>query len=112
VGKLIDVRPDGFAHNIVEGVVRSRYRESTTAPTLIKPDKPYEYKIDMWSTSHVFKSGHCLRLEVTSSNFPRWDRNPNTGHDFGIDREMHTAHQTIFHDRGRASHLVLPVIPR
>jgi uncharacterized protein len=109
--KLIDVRPDGYAQNIVEGVLRARFRESLTAPTLITPEKVYEYAIDLWATSHVFKAGHRLRLEVSSSNFPRYDRNPNTGHEFGVDDELRTAQQTIFHDQRYPSHLVLPVIP-
>jgi uncharacterized protein len=109
--KLIDVRPDGYAQNIVEGVLRARFRESLTAPTLITPEKVYEYTIDLWATSHVFKAGHRLRLEVSSSNFPRYDRNPNTGHEFGVDDELRTAQQTIFHDQRYPSHLVLPVIP-
>ncbi|HUY26681.1 MAG TPA: CocE/NonD family hydrolase [Candidatus Binataceae bacterium] len=112
VAKLVDVRSDGYAHNIAEGVVRARFRESLTAPSPIVPGKIYEYSIDMWSTSHVFKAGHRFRLEVTSSNFPRWDRNPNSGHPFGVDREFTTARQTIFHDRAHQSHLILPIIPR
>jgi putative CocE/NonD family hydrolase len=109
--KLIDVRPDGYAQNIVEGVLRARFRESLTAPTLITPEKVYEYTIALWATSHVFKAGHRLRLEVSSSNFPRYDRNPNTGHEFGVDDELRTAEQTIFHDQRYPSRLVLPVIP-
>jgi hypothetical protein len=114
MAKLIDVRPDGYAHNLAEGVVRARVRDSLSDPTPITPGKTYEYAIDMWATSHVFKRGHRVRLEITSSNFPRYDRNPNTGHDFGIDREndLRSARQTIFHAPGSASHLVLPVIPR
>ena len=80
--KLIDLRPDGYAQNIAEGVIRARFRESHTAPSLITPGEVYAYTIDLWATSHVFKAGHRLRLEVSSSNFPRYDRNPNTGHDF------------------------------
>jgi len=110
--KLIDVRPDGYAQNVVEGVLRARFRESLSTPTLITPEKVYEYTIDLWATSHVFKAGHRLRLEVSSSNFPRYDRNPNTGHDFGGDAEVRVAQQTIFHDQRYPSHLVLPVIPR
>jgi len=109
--KLIDVRPDGYAQNIVEGVLRARFRESLTAPALITPEKVYEYTVALWATSHVFKAGHRLRLEVSSSNFPRYDRNPNTGHEFGVDDELRTAQQTIFHDQRYPSHLVLPVIP-
>jgi putative CocE/NonD family hydrolase len=110
--KLIDVRPDGYAHNLAEGVVRARFRESLAAPAPIKPDQVYEYTIDMWATSHLLKAGHRIRLEVSSSNFPRWDRNPNTGHDFGVDGELAVAQQAVFHDSRYASHLVLPIIPR
>jgi putative CocE/NonD family hydrolase len=109
--KLVDVRPDGYAHNIAEGVIRARYRESASAPEPITPGKVYEYTIDMWSTSHVFKPGHRLRLEVSSSNFPRWDRNPNTGNPFGADTVLKAARQSVFHDAARPSHLVLPIIP-
>ena len=110
--KLVDVRPDGYAQNIAEGVIRARFRESLSSPSLITSDKVYEYTIDLWATSQVFKSGHRLRLEVSSSNFPRYDRNPNTGHEFGVDTELRTAQQTIFHDNRYPSHLILPVIPR
>ncbi len=112
MAKLIDVRPDGYAHNLVEGVVRARFRDSLSDPSPITPGKTYEYGIDMWATSHVFKRGHRVRLEITSSNFPRYDRNPNTGNDFAVNTELRTAHQTIFHAPGSASHLVLPVIRR
>jgi len=110
--KLVDVRPDGYAQNIAEGVIRARFRESLSSPTLITPEKVYGYTVDLWATSHMFKAGHRLRLEVSSSNFPRYDRNPNTGHDFGVDAELRTARQTIFHDNRYPSHIVLPVIPR
>src|SRR6266568_2708782 len=110
--KLADLRPDGYAQNIAEGVTRARFRESLSSPTLITPEKVYEYTVDLWATSQVFKAGHRLRLEMSSSNFPRYDRNPNTGHDFGVDTELRTARQTIFHDSRYPSHLILPVIPR
>ena len=71
-----------------------------------------EFTIDMWSTSNVFKKGHRIRLEVSSSNFPRFDRNPNTGHELFANVETRPAVQTVMHHRGFASHLVLPVIPR
>jgi putative CocE/NonD family hydrolase len=110
--KLIDVRPDGYAQNIAEGVVRARFRDSLELPTLIKPGAVYEYTIDMWSTSHVFKAGHRLRLEVSSSNFPRYDRNQNTGHELGADAETRPAIKTVFHDSRYPSRLILPLIPR
>ena len=81
-------------------------------PALITPGEIYQYTIDMWSTSHVFKAGHRLRLEVSSSNFPRYDRNQNTGHELGTSAEFHAANQQVFHDSRYPSHLILPVIPR
>jgi len=110
--KLVDLHPDGYAQNIAEGVVRARFRDSLHNPTLIIPGEVYEFTIDLWATSHLFKEGHSLRLEVSSSNFPRYDRNPNTGSDFGIDTELRTAQQKVFHDTRYPSRLTLPVIPR
>ena len=109
--KLVDVRPDGAAFNIADGVIRARFRESLEHPTLVKPGEVAEYTIDMWSTSHMFLPGHCIRLDLSSSDFPRFDRNPNTGHDFGVDTRIEVAQQTIFHDSRYPSHVVLPVIP-
>jgi len=110
--KLVDVRPDGYAQNIAEGVVRARFRESLEFPTLIQPGQVYEYTIDLWSTSHIFQAGHRLRLEVSSSNFPRYDRNQNTRHELGANADTRPARQTVFHDDRSPSHLILPVIPR
>lgn len=110
--KLVDVHPDGKAYNLCDGIVRARYRESLTAPTLIEPEKTYRYEVDLWVTSNLFKPGHRVRLEISSSNFPRFDRNPNTGHAFGADAELAKAEQSIFHDREHPSHVLLPVIPR
>ena len=110
-GKLVDVRPDGYAMCLCDGIVRARYREGGKAPKLLVEGQVYEYEIDLWVTANVFKKGHCLRLEVSSSNFPRFDRNPNTGHEFGMDSELRPARQTIHHTRAYASHLLLPVIP-
>jgi putative CocE/NonD family hydrolase len=109
--KLVDVGPCGFARNLTDGIIRARVRESQSAPRLMDPGKVYEFTIDMWSTSNLFKAGHRIRLEVSSSNFPRFDRNPNTGHDLFADAETQPALQTIRHDRNYASHLTLPVIP-
>ncbi len=113
VARLVDVHPDGYAQNLTDGIIRARYRNFTQgeAPSLIEPGKAYEYGIDLWATSNVFKAGHRIRLDVTSSNFPRWDRNPNTGHDFGADAELVVAHQTILHDREHPSYVTLPIVP-
>ena len=78
----------------------------------IVPGEVYELKVDMWETSNVFRAGHRIRLEVSSSNFPRFERNLNTGNRPGFDAEMHKADQTIYHDAARPSHLILPTIPR
>ncbi len=109
--KLVDAGPCGFARNLTDGIIRARVRESQSSPRLMEPGKVYEFTIDMWSTSNLFKAGHRIRLEVSSSNFPRFDRNPNTGHDLFADAETQPALQTIRHDRNYASHLTLPVIP-
>ncbi|NOX56651.1 MAG: CocE/NonD family hydrolase, partial [Planctomycetes bacterium] len=79
--------------------------------TPITPGKVYLYTIDLWETSMVFKKGHRIRLEISSSNFPRYARNLNTGKPLGTSAEMKVAHQTIFHDPEHPSHLILPVIP-
>jgi putative CocE/NonD family hydrolase len=109
----VDVHPDGYARNLTDGIIRARYRNfaSGQAPTLIEPGKAYEYEIDLWSTSNLFKAGHRIRLDVTSSNFPRWDRSPNTGHDLGVDDELAVAQQIILHDAKHPSHVALPLIP-
>jgi putative CocE/NonD family hydrolase len=110
--KLVDVHPDGKAYILCDGILRARYRKGSDQAELLEPDKVERFEIDLWVTSNLFKSGHRIRLEVSSSNFPRFDRNPNTGHAFGADAELLTAQQTIFHDKAHPSHLVLPVIPR
>jgi putative CocE/NonD family hydrolase len=108
----VDVFPDGRAYNLTDGIIRARYR-SADAPSLLEPGVPYRFVIDLWATSNVFKAGHRIRLQVTSSNFPRWDRNPNTGHPFGTDgpEDLVVAEQTIFHNKDHPSHVVLPVVP-
>ena len=86
--KLVDVRPDGFAQNLQDGIVRARYRTSTREPSLVTPGEVYRYTIDLWATSHVIKAGHRIRVDVSSSNFPRFDRNPNTGRGAGRGRAV------------------------
>jgi len=109
VGRLVDVYPDGRAYNLTDGIVRARFRDGSPA-NLLEPGRPYAFDIDLWSTSNVFKTGHRIRLQVCSSNFPRWDRNPNTGHPFGQDDEVCVAEQTILHDRDHPSQVVLPLV--
>jgi hypothetical protein len=110
-GKLVDVWPNGFAQNLTEGILRARFRASTVGePKLITPGKVYEYKIDLWSTSNVFLKGHRIRLEVSSSNFPRFDRNLNTGKSAADDQTSVKATNIIYHDRKYPSALVLPIV--
>ena len=112
-GKLVDVHPNGYAQILLEGIIRGRYLKTYKAENLLTPGQVYEFYVDMWSTSQVFKKGHRIRLEVSSSNFPKYDRNTNTGNKFGEDtqKDLLVATQTIYHDASRASHLVLPIIP-
>ena len=113
VVRLIDVHPDGYAQNIQDGIVRARFRDGKqSAGSPIEPGKIYAYDIDMWASSNAFLPGHRIRIEVTSSNFPRFDRNLNTGEDPATGTRMTVAHQTILHSRQYPSHVVLPIIPR
>ncbi len=109
---LTDVHPDGRAIHICEGIRRASFRESLENPTPIEPGEVYEYTISLWETSMVFQAGHRIRLEISSSNFPRFARNLNTGLPLGTSDEMKKATQTVFHDARHASHLVLPIIPQ
>src|SRR6185503_20754171 len=79
-GKLVDVWPNGYAEILLEGVIRARYRESFQRAKPVTPGKVEKYLIDLWSTSNRFRKGHQIRIEISSSNFPKYDRNPNTGH--------------------------------
>jgi hypothetical protein len=108
---LIEVRPDGKAIILTDGIVRARFRESYEQPTLIEPGRIYKYSFELWETSNLFKAGHSIRLEVSSSNFPRFDRNLNTSAEPGLDADIAVAEQTIHHNSQRPSHLTLPVIP-
>jgi hypothetical protein len=110
--KLVDVWPNGYAQNLTEGILRARYRESTSEAKPIVPGQIYEYKIDLWSTSNVFLKGHRIRLEVSSSNFPRFDRNLNTGQPASTDSTFVKAANTVYHDAAHPSALLLPVVPR
>ena len=110
--KMVDVRPDGFAQNLADGILRTRYRASRMRPAFLTPDQVYELTIDLWATSHVFLPGHRIRLEISSSNFPRFDRNLNTGEDQATSSRRQAAAQTILHDSRYPSHILLPAIPR
>ena len=111
--KLVDVHPSGYAQNIQDGIIRARYRSGVGKPgVLLEPGRVYEYSIDMWATSNVFLTGHRIRVEVASSNFPRFDRNLNTGEDSLTGTRMEKATQTIHHSAQYPSHVVLPLVPR
>jgi uncharacterized protein len=109
--KLVDVYPDGTAINLTEGILRARYRDSQEKATALTPGQVYSLAIDLWATSNVFRAGHRIRLEVSSSNFPRFDRNLNTGEPAAISDKLATASNTILHDKEYPSALILPVIP-
>ena len=111
VAKLVDVHPDGASYNMAEGIVRARYRDGPGQPRLLKPGEVYRFEIDLVGTSVAFRKGHRIRVHVTSSHFPQFDRNPNTGAPFGTTSEIRVAQQTIHHDAARPSHILLPVIP-
>ena len=109
--KLVDVFPTGYAMNLCDGIFRARYRESRSESRLLEPNRVYEYEIDVAVTGNVFQKGHSVRIEISSSNFPRFDRNLNTGKDYGKDGEMRVANQAVYHSREYLSHVLLPVIP-
>ncbi len=109
--KLVDVYPDGAAYNIQEGIQRARYREGFGAPVWMKPDEVYEIHINLNATSNYFGPGHRIRLEVSSSDFPRFDRNLNTGGRNFDETSWRVAHNTVHHSGQRVSYILLPVIP-
>jgi hypothetical protein len=108
--KLVDVYPDGRAIRICEGIIRADHREPSMPPTNIEPGRIYKYNIDLWATSNLFMKRHRIRLEISSSNFPRFDRNLNTGDYFATDTKWIKAEQTVFHNEQYPSCIVLPVI--
>jgi uncharacterized protein len=111
VAKLIDVYPDGRAFNMAEGIVRARYREGADKPKLLEAGKVYELTIDLVGTAVEFGRGHRIRVDITSSHFPQFDRNPNTGEKFGTGTKTRVAQQTVHQSKERPSYVVLPVIP-
>jgi putative CocE/NonD family hydrolase len=109
--KLVAVAPDGLALNLTDGIARARFVRGADAGRPIAVGEPMEYVVDLGATSYLFRAGYQIRLEISSSNFPRFDRNLNTGHSLGADAVMRSARQTVFHDAGRGSYLTLPVVP-
>lgn len=115
--KLVDVYPPtadfptGFDMNITDGILRARYRDRADRQEMLSPGEIYEIEITPFPTANVFKKGHRIRIDVSSSNFPRFDVNPNTGEPLGKNRRRIKADNTVYHDAARASHIVLPVVP-
>ena len=111
--KLVNVYPDDEkAITLTDSIIRARYRNGTEKAVLLEPNEVYEYTIDLWSTSNVFKKGHKIRIDISSSNFPRFDRNLNTGGPIGEETDFIKATQTIFHNDKFPSHVILPLVPR
>jgi len=116
--KLIDVYPPsedypgGFALNLTDGILRCRYRDSWEKPSLMTPGHVYPIKVSAFPTSNLFKRGHRIRLDVSSSNFPHFDVNPNTGDPEGVGLTRRVARNTVFVDQSQPSHVILPLIPK
>ncbi len=110
--KLIDVHPDGLAQNLCYGVIRARYRNGWDKSELLEPGEIYEYSIRLRPTSNLFPIGHRIRVDISSSDFPNFDRNHNTGRDYWDDAELKPAQQTVWHNQAHPSHIILPIIPR
>src|SRR6185503_11636514 len=106
VAKLVDVYPDGASYNMAEGILRARYRDSLSKPVPLVAGQVYKMEIDLVGTSVAFRPGHRIRVHVTSSHFPQFDRNPNTGAAFGKTDKVRIAQQTIYHDAERPSHIL------
>jgi uncharacterized protein len=108
--KLVDVYPDGSAYPVSEGILRARFKDGLDKINLLTPNQVYEFEIEMMGTANVFQPGHRIRIDITSSNFPQFDRNPNTGKPLGSDSAVRIAQQTIHHGGARPSHIVLPLV--
>jgi uncharacterized protein len=106
----VDVYPDGEAINLNNGIQTARFRESLDKPTLLTAGAVYRYEIHVWPTANLFRTGHRIRLEISSSDFPQFAPNPNTGDGFGQSTAWQSAQQTILHDPGHPSALILPVV--
>jgi len=107
--KLTDVYPDGRSMLVTDGILRARFHESFKEEKFLEPGKVYEMNVDLWSTSLIFNKGHKIRVVVSSSNFPRFDPNPNTGHAFRADKETRVANNTIYFSEKYPSRIMLPV---
>jgi uncharacterized protein len=96
---------------MTEGIVRARYRNSQVKGELLNPRQIYKFTMDLWATANVFRKGHLLRLEISSSNFPRFDKNLNTGDNAAVGVKFVPATNTIYHDAEHPSALILPIVP-
>jgi putative CocE/NonD family hydrolase len=105
------VKPDGQAVNLNNGILRTAFRDSLSQPTPIEPGRPYQLRIEIWPTSYEFRAGDRVRLEISSSDYPQFAPNPNTGAPFGQDTRTLPAVQTILHDPAHPSSVTLPIIP-
>ena len=103
--------PDGRSYNVVDGIRRLRFRESLSEPSPATPGEVYRVEVDMWSTCYVFQPGHRLRLQVTASDFPRYDRCPGTGESSATATRVLPQRNRLFLDAARRSRLELPVVP-
>jgi putative CocE/NonD family hydrolase len=110
--KLVDAAPDGTARIIQDGILRARYRQELDQEDFLEPHRPYFFRISLLATAHCFRAGHRVRLEISSSNFPKFDRNLNTGEPLHTGAVGIPAAQTVFHGGSRASRLRLPVLSR
>lgn len=108
--KLTVVKPDGVVINLNNGIVRAAFRDSLAEPHPITPGQPYEYRISVWPTSYLFRAGDRVRIEISSSDYPQFAPNPNTGQPFGQTADQISATQTIFHDAAHPSAVILPTI--
>jgi putative CocE/NonD family hydrolase len=111
-GKLVDVWPNGYAQNMTDGILRARYRLSPEKAEFMNPGEVYKLTLDLVATSNVFLKGHKLRVEISSSNFPHYDRNLNTGEDQGHSSRMVKALNSVYHNGEHPSALILPVVPQ
>ena len=113
--KLIDVYPpsddypEGLAINITDSIIRARYRNGWERPELMTPGEPYEFVFQLYPTSNIFQRGHSIRLDISSSNWPRFDVNPNTGGPLGLERGYQVAQQSVYHDADCPSRIILPI---
>ncbi|NND32337.1 MAG: CocE/NonD family hydrolase [Saprospiraceae bacterium] len=109
--KLVDVAPDGYAMPVSEGILRAKFKDGLDKINLLTPNEVYEFEIAMTPTANVFLPGHRIRVDITSSNFPQFARNLNTGAPLGSSAETRVAQQTIYHGGARLSQIILPVVP-